>query len=302
MEDLQKLTDTTLEDVKQAANLSALEDIRINCLGKKGIISQQLRQLGSMSEEERKSFGQSINIIKHDISNAIDQRKEELNQAAIDQRIAQEKADVTLPIREEKHGSIHPISQVIDEIVTIFASMGFTLEEGAEIEDDFHNFTALNIPLHHPAREMQDTFYLPNDQDGKPIVLRTHTSSVQIRTMEKQKPPYRFIAAGRVYRSDYDMTHTPMFHQVEGLYIDKDIHMGHLKGCLTEFLKTFFELDELPMQFRGSYFPFTEPSAEVDIGYGLKNGQITIGAGDKWLEILGCCMVHPNVLRNVNMF
>ena len=207
----------------------------------------------------------------------------------------------SLPIRAENQGSIHPISRVIEEVSEIFGNMGFTKAEGPEIEDDFHNFTALNIPESHPARQMHDTFYFPEDKDGKRNVLRTHTSSVQIRHMEKNKPPHKIIAAGRTYRCDSDITHSPMFHQVEGLYIDKNITMAHLKGCLIEFYKVFFGVDDLPVRFRPSFFPFTEPSAEMDIGYTRQNGELKIGAGDSWLEIGGCGMVHPNVLKSVNV-
>ncbi|MEC9236724.1 MAG: phenylalanine--tRNA ligase subunit alpha, partial [Pseudomonadota bacterium] len=235
----------------------------------------------------------------------LEERTKRLKDEALKLRLESERADITLSTRPERQGHIHPITQTMDEIAAIFAEMGFTLEEGPDIEDDFHNFTALNFPPGHPAREMHDTFYLPDDPEAEgeeaKKLLRTHTSTVQIRAMLNKKPPLKVLAMGRTYRSDYDITHTPMFHQCEGLVIDKNTHMGHLKGCLLEFAKKFFEVDELPMQFRPSFFPFTEPSAEVDIGCSRKDGGLTIGAGDSWLEVLGCGMVHPNVIKNCGL-
>ncbi|NDH64454.1 MAG: phenylalanine--tRNA ligase subunit alpha, partial [Alphaproteobacteria bacterium] len=229
---------------------------------------------------------------------ALTAKKAALEGAALDARLAAEKVDVTLPVRPQAEGRIHPVSQVIDEITEIFAAMGFNVAEGPDIEDDFHNFTALNMPPEHPARQMQDTFYLPNRPDGTRMVLRTHTSSVQIRTMMAGPPPHRIVVPGRTYRSDSDMTHTPMFHQIEGLVIDRTSHMGHLKGVLVEFCKAFFEVESVKFRFRPSYFPFTEPSAEVDIGCSRKGGELRIGEGDDWLEIMGCGMVHPKVLEH----
>ena len=301
MSELKEIEQNAIDAVASADSITELEQVRVEQLGKKGIISAQLQMLGKLPPEERKEFGQSVNQVKVAVSEAIEIKKFELEALELDKKLATEKVDVTLPVRPESKGRVHPISQVIDECVAIFASMGFNVEEGPEIEDDFHNFTALNIPENHPARQMQDTFYMPANENGEKLVLRTHTSSVQIRHMENGKPPFKFIAPGRVYRSDYDITHTPMFHQIEGLYIDKDVNMGHLKGCLHNFLKAFFELDDVPLRFRPSFFPFTEPSAEVDIGCSRKNGELKIGAGDDWLEILGCGMVHPNVLRNVGI-
>ncbi|MCE3232848.1 MAG: phenylalanyl-tRNA synthetase alpha chain [Rickettsiaceae bacterium] len=301
MNDLEKLNQIAQYAIDNACTLEALEQVRVAQLGKKGVISEKLQSLGQLPPEERKEFGAAINKIKIAVTEAIDAKKLVLEAAELNNRLSTEKIDVTLPVRQSKTGKIHPISQVIDECIAIFAAQGFKVEEGPEIEDDFHNFTALNIPLNHPAREMQDTFYLQKTGDVQPPVLRTHTSPVQIRTMENGKPPFKFIAPGRVYRSDYDMTHTPMFHQIEGLYIDKGINMGHLKGCLHNFLKAFFELDEVPLRFRPSFFPFTEPSAEVDIGCDRKDGELKIGEGSDWLEILGCGMVHPNVLKNVGI-
>jgi phenylalanyl-tRNA synthetase alpha chain len=285
-----------------AANSSQdLEKIRVEQLGKKGVISDKLAQLGKLPPAERKEFGMQINKVKDEVARAIEEKKDLLDTKELNDRLAKEGIDVTMPVRPRSRGSIHPVSQVIEECIAIFAAQGFKVEEGREIEDDYHNFTALNIPENHPARQMQDTFYMPKNDLGEKMVLRTHTSSVQIRTMENGNPPFKFIAPGRVYRSDYDMTHTPMFHQIEGLYIDKDVNMGHLKGCLHRFLKSFFELDHIPLRFRPSFFPFTEPSAEVDIGCLRKDGEVKIGAGEDWLEILGCGMVHPNVLKNVGI-
>jgi len=301
MSELKKIEQNAIDAVASADSITALEQVRVEQLGKKGIISAQLQKLGKLPPEERKEFGQDVNQVKVAVAEAIEIKRFELEALELDKKLATEKLDVTLPVRPESKGKIHPISQVIDECVAIFASMGFNVEEGPEIEDDFHNFTALNIPENHPARQMQDTFYMPANENDEKLVLRTHTSSVQIRHMENGKPPFKFIAPGRVYRSDYDITHTPMFHQIEGLYIDKSVNMGHLKGCLHNFLKAFFELDDVPLRFRPSFFPFTEPSAEVDIGCSRKNGELKIGAGDDWLEILGCGMVHPNVLRNVGI-
>lgn len=299
MTELTNIQEKAKNAIEQAASVDALEAIRVQFLGKKGELTEQMKQLGSMSPEDRKSFGQLVNQVKNEVSAAIESKNETLSKAALQAKLEQEMVDITLPVRQENVGKVHPISQVIEEVTTIFGNMGFAVADGPEIEDDFHNFTALNIPPHHPAREMQDTFYLQSNDE--PLVLRTHTSSMQIRYMEKHKPPYRIIASGRVYRSDSDQTHAPMFHQVEGLYVDKDINMGHLKGCIINFLQAFFERDDLPTRFRPSYFPFTEPSAEVDIGCSRAGGEIALGEGGDWLEVLGCGMVHPNVLRNVGV-
>lgn len=287
-----------LDSIAAASDLDALEQLRVSLLGKKGSISALMKSLGEMGPEERRTAGQQLNAVKDVVAEALDARKTALDSAALDARLARERVDVTLPVRPESQGRIHPISQTIDEVVAIFGQMGFAVAEGPDIEDDFHNFTALNFPPGHPARLMHDTFFLPEKEDGSRNVLRTHTSPVQVRTMLSQKPPIRVIIPGRTYRCDSDMTHTPMFHQVEGLMIDKTTHMGHLKGCLLEFVKTYFEMDELPLRFRPSFFPFTEPSAEVDIGCSRAGGELKIGAGADWLEIGGCGMVHPNVLKN----
>ncbi|HEX6960166.1 MAG TPA: phenylalanine--tRNA ligase subunit alpha [Ferrovibrio sp.] len=286
--------------IAAAESLDALEEARIGILGKKGWLSAALKELGGLSPDERKARAQHLNEVKERLTAEIETRRSVLADAAIAARLKAETLDMTLPLNEsaEAQGRIHPVSQVIDEITEIFAAMGFTIAEGPDIEDDFHNFTALNIPPEHPARQMQDTFYLPPRQsDGEQMVLRTHTSPVQVRTMESGPPPYRIVVPGRTYRSDYDMTHTPMFHQIEGLVIDRATHMGHLKGTLVEFCKAFFETDNVKMRFRPSYFPFTEPSAEVDINCSREGGVLRVGEGNDWLEILGCGMVNPRVLQ-----
>jgi phenylalanyl-tRNA synthetase alpha chain len=257
-----------------------------------------MKGLGALSPEARREAGQRANALKDEIASALDARKAALGASALDARLAAERLDMTLPARPAAEGRIHPVSQTMDEIIAIFGAMGFELAEGPDIEDDFHNFTALNIPPEHPARQMHDTFYFPERADGSRLLLRTHTSPVQIRAMKRSTPPLRLIVPGRTYRSDSDMTHTPMFHQVEGLVVDEHAHMGHLKGCLIEFCRAYFEVPDVPVRFRPSFFPFTEPSAEVDIGCSRKGGELKIGAGEDWLEILGCGMVHPRVLAN----
>ncbi|HLO76371.1 MAG TPA: phenylalanine--tRNA ligase subunit alpha [Magnetospirillum sp.] len=297
MDELDKIRAEALALVAQAASLEALEAARVATLGKKGSISGLMASLGKMSPDERKAAGAALNAVKDQVADAIASAKAALEAQALEQKLARERVDVTLPVRPESAGRIHPIAQVMDEMIAIFAQMGFEVAEGPDIEDDFHNFTALNIPAEHPARQMHDTFYFGEKADGTRHLLRTHTSPVQIRTMVANKPPIRIIAPGRTYRCDSDMTHTPMFHQIEGLVIDKTTHMGHLKGCLMEFVTTFFEVDEVPVRFRPSFFPFTEPSAEVDIGCSREGGELKIGPGKGWLEIGGSGMVHPNVLR-----
>jgi phenylalanyl-tRNA synthetase alpha chain len=303
MDDLNALRDELLGAVEAAASVEALEILRVSALGKKGRITTQMKGLGQLPPEERREAGQSLNAVKNDVAAAMDARKAVLENAELDARLAAESVDVTLPARPQPGGRLHPISQTLDEIVAILGEMGFAIAEGPDIEDDFHNFTALNIPPEHPARQMFDTFYLPEKPDGSRMVLRTHTSPVQIRALQavtRRKDdsglPLRIIAPGRTYRCDSDMTHTPMFHQVEGLIVDRTTHMGHLKGCLVEFCRAYFEVPDVPVRFRPSHFPFTEPSAEVDIGCSRKGGELKIGAGGDWLEILGCGMVHPNVL------
>lgn len=275
-----------------------LDALRVAELGKKGRVSLLLKSIGKLEPEARKTASQDFNALKGAVTDAILARKLALDSAAIDAQIAAEAIDLTLPARPRDAGRLHPVSQVMEEVSAIFADMDFTVETGPDIEDDWHNFTALNFPIGHPAREMHDTFFMQAVGDDPAKVLRTHTSPVQVRTMQNKKPPIRVLAPGRVYRNDWDATHTPMFHQVEGLVIDQTTHMGHLKGCLTEFVKAFFELDSVQVRFRPHFFPFTEPSAEMDIKYTIKDGVIKIGEGDKWMEILGCGMVHPNVLQN----
>src|SRR6187399_83943 len=300
MSEIAKLEKEILANVAAAKDEAALEAVRISALGKSGSVSALLKTLGTMSADERKTQGPAINGLKDRVTRAIAVRKDALAAAALDQRLNSESIDVTLPPREApiELGRVHPITQVTDELTAIFADMGFAVAEGPDIETDDYNFTKLNFPEGHPARDMHDTFYFPPGADGKRKLLRTHTSPVQVRTMLSKKPPIRVICPGRTYRSDSDQTHTPMFHQVEGLVIDKGSHLGHLKWILEEFCKAFFEVDSVKMRFRPSFFPFTEPSLEVDIQCKRDKGEIRFGEGEDWLEILGCGMVHPNVLRN----
>lgn len=298
MQNLDTLRKELMAAIGKSADSDELEILRVEALGKKGRVTQLMKELGTMDAEERRSIGQSLNSIKNEITLAIEERKTALANNELETRLLKEKVDVTLPTRPEAVGRIHPISQTIDEVVAILGEMGLQVAEGPDIEDDWHNFTALNIPPDHPARQEHDTFYLPGETKGQRMVLRTHTSPVQIRTMQNSTPPFRIIAPGRTYRCDYDATHSPMFHQVEGLVVDQGTHMGQLKGCLIEFCRAFFGVDNLPVRFRPSYFPFTEPSAEVDIGCTREGGQFRIGHGDDWLEILGCGMVNPKVLEN----
>ncbi|MEL7300991.1 MAG: phenylalanine--tRNA ligase subunit alpha [Pseudomonadota bacterium] len=286
--------------IKDVADEAALEEVRVRAVGKKGEISLKMRELGKMTPEERQVAGPALNALKDEINSALAARKAALADAALEERLAGEWLDVTLPGRRRPAGTIHPVSQVWEELTAIFASLGFSVAEGPQIESDWYNFDALNIPGHHPARAEMDTFYMAREpgDNRPPHVLRTHTSPVQIRSMEAQGAPIRIIAPGRVYRSDYDQTHTPMFHQVEGLAIDRDISMAHLKWTLEEFCRTFFEVDDVELRFRASHFPFTEPSAEVDIRCSWQDGTLKIGEGDDWLEILGSGMVHPKVLEN----
>ena len=289
--------------IANAADEAALEEVRVGALGKKGEVSLKMRELGKMTPEERKTAGPALNALKDEINSALTARKAALADAALDERLKGEWLDVTLPARNRRLGTIHPISQVMDELTAIFADMGFAVAEGPQIDTDWYNFDALNIPGHHPARAEMDTFYM-NRAEGDnrpPHVLRTHTSPVQIRSMEKQGAPIRVIAPGRVYRADYDQTHTPMFHQVEGLAIDRDISMANLKWVLEEFFSAFFEIEGIKTRFRASHFPFTEPSAEVDIQCSWVDGQLKIGEGDGWMEVLGSGMVHPHVLRSAGV-
>ena len=294
-EQIEKLREDVLDGVAHSDDLKALDDIRVKALGKKGSVTGLMKQLGGIDADQRREMGAELNRLKDSVANAIEVRRGELERAELDRRLAEERVDVTLSTRPELSGSVHPVSQVTNEIMAIFCEMGFEVAEGPDIEDDWYNFGALNIPPEHPARQDHDTFYLPAEDEGARPVLRTHTSPVQIRHMQGSEPPVRVIAPGRTYRSDSDMTHTPMFHQVEGLVIDEATHMGHLKGCLRDFVEAFFQVDDVPMRFRPSYFPFTSPSMEIDIGCSFEGGQLKIGAGHTWLEILGSGMVHPEV-------
>ena len=297
MSDLASLERDISAAIRAAGDERALEAVRVAALGKKGSVSERLKGLGVMSPEERKLAGPALNGLKERVTRALEARRETLREAALDEKLRSETVDVTLPPRPEPVGTIHPVTQVWEEVIAIFGDMGFSVAEGPHIETDWYNFGALNIPPEHPARQEHDTFYFHPKEDGSRMVLRTHTSPVQIRTMETQKPPIRIIAPGRTFRSDSDQTHTPMFHQVEGLVIDETTHLGHLKGTLEAFAKAFFEVDAVKMRFRPSHFPFTEPSMEVDIGCSWEGGELKIGVGDSWLEILGSGMVHPNVIR-----
>jgi phenylalanyl-tRNA synthetase alpha chain len=291
MDRTEQLKNELLTEIEKVSSLQELDEVRVRILGKKGYLTLLMKELGQKPPEERRVLGAELNSIKDALTQDLDLRKAELEDAVLNTKLAEETLDISLPPRPAPKGKIHPISYVLDQVIHIFGQMGFVVEEGPDIEEDFYNFTALNFPPEHPARQDLDTFYLPSLIEKQPLVLRTHTSPVQIRTMLNQKPPIRIMAPGRTYRSDYDATHSPMFHQIEGLVVDKKTHMGHLKGCLEEFCQLFFEDPSLKLRFRPGYFPFTEPSAEVDICW--KDGS--------WLEILGCGMVHPNVLRNCDI-
>ncbi len=311
MTDLTTLQADLTAQIAAASDAAGVEAIRVSALGKSGSVSALLKTLGAMAPEERKEKGPAINQLRDAVSTAIAERKAALETAELDARLARESLDLTLPAKPRRKGSVHPTMQTMDEMVAVFAEMGFAVAEGPDIEDDFHNFTALNFPPKHPAREMHDTFFFNEGPDGERKLLRTHTSPVQVRAMRKgnapppapwiaagQEPPIRIIVPGRTYRMDSDATHTPMFHQIEGLVIDKGIHMGHLKWTLETFIARFFETDAVTTRFRPHHFPFTEPSAEMDVGCDRSGGEVKIGTGSDWLEILGCGMVHPNVLRH----
>ena len=313
MTDLTQLETELSAAIAGAADLAALDAVRVTALGKAGSISDLLKTLGSMSPDERRERGPLINGLRDRISAAIAERKEGLEAAELDAKLAAERVDLTLPPPPERRGRIHPTMQVMDEMVAIFAELGFGVAEGPDIEDDFHNFTGLNFPPKHPAREMHDTFWLQADEHGERKVLRTHTSPVQVRVMQKlneqmpawiangQEPPIRVVVPGRTYRSDSDATHTPMFHQLEGLVIDRAIHMGHLKWTMDTFIQRFFETSSVETRFRPHHFPFTEPSAEMDVRCDRSGADIKIGQGDDWMEVVGCGMVHPNILRNCGL-
>jgi len=300
MQNLDQIKQDFFNQLNDSNSLEKLEELRVSFLGKKGIVTDLMIGLKDLDIETKKHFGASINQLKTNITNELQNKKEQLELLDLNTKLTTEKLDLTQPTRQENQGFIHPISQTIDEIKNIFGQMGFEMVDGPEIEDDFHNFSALNIPENHPARQMQDTFYLP-ESGGKNMLLRTHTSSVQIRKMLEQKPPLKIISLGKVYRSDSDQTHTPMFHQIEALVIDKNINMGNLKWTIEKFLQEFFEVKNLETRFRPSFFPFTEPSCELDIGFSKKDGRIKIGSNENFLEILGCGMVHPQVLTNVGI-
>ena len=293
------MSEPIFDQIAAVGDLAALDQVRVAALGKAGSVTALMKTLGPMSPEQRLVEGPRFNALREGVTAAIAARKTSLENAELDRRLATDRVDLSLPAHETPRGSVHPVSQVMDELAEIFADMGFAVAEGPEIEDDWHNFTALNIPETHPARAMHDTFYV--EGEGPPRVLRTHTSPVQIRTMMAQQPPIRIIAPGRVYRSDSDATHTPMFHQIEGLVIDKGIHMGHLKWTLETFLKAFFERDDIVLRLRPSYFPFTEPSAEVDVGWSIEKGRRVVGGSQGWMEVLGSGMVHPRVIANCGL-
>jgi len=294
-DDLKNLLDRALGEIG-TADTDGLEALRVSLLGKNGSVTMLLKSLGGMDPEARKAAGAGINLLKTQITDAISARRALLDEAALQTRLAAERIDVTQPARPEPLGAIHPLSRTMEEIAAIFGAMGFAIKDGPDIESDWNNFSALNIPSHHPARAMMDTFYLTSQANERPAVLRTHTSPVQIRTMLTEEPPIRIIVPGRTFRADHDATHSPMFHQCEGLVIGEGITLAHLKGCLIDFLRAFFDIPSLPVRLRASYFPFTEPSMEVDIGWNRKTGEI--GGGTDWLEIGGSGMVHPNVLAN----
>jgi len=298
--DLDQLKKDLTAQIEKAVSMEELEKVRVAALGKKGSISLKLKELGKVAQEERKVLGASINRVKQAVTEALESKSKNLSAEELSAKLAGERVDLSLPVPDgaTMKGRIHPISQIIDEMTAIFSDMGFAIAEGPDIETDFYNFTSLNFPEGHPAREMHDTFFLPTQEGEEKRVLRTHTSPVQIRTMEKQEPPIRVVIPGRTYRCDSDQTHTPMFHQIEGLVIDKTSHIGQMRWVLEEFLKAIFEVDEVTLRFRPSYFPFTEPSMEVDVGCSFEGGEVKIGGGSDWLEILGCGMVHPNVLRS----
>ena len=303
MTDIADLETSILAEIDGAPDEAALEAVRVGAIGKKGSISEQMKTLGKMSAEERQVAGPALNGLKSRVTDAITARREVLKRAGIEARLASETVDVTLPVRRNPldTGRIHPISQVMDEITAIFADMGFAVAEGPDIETDYYNFTALNFPEGHPAREMHDTFFFNEDENGERKLLRTHTSPVQIRTMENQKPPIRIVIPGKTYRQDSDATHSAMFHQLEGLVVDEKANIANLKWTLLEFCKAFFEVDDLNMRFRPSFFPFTEPSLEVDIQCDRSGAEVKFGEGEDWMEILGSGMVHPNVLRNAGL-
>lgn len=302
MQDLEKILSDFNNEISGVTNQQEIENLRVKFLGKKGFVTELFANLRNITDiEEKKSAGAKINEVKEKITTKIDEAKEKFEILELNQKLQEEKIDVTIPPRKQNQGFIHPISKTIKEVSDIFTKLGFKMAVGPEIEDDFHNFSALNIPANHPARQMQDTFYLNKEEGKEQLLLRTHTSTVQIRQMLQEKPPLKVCAIGRVFRKDSDQTHTPMFHQIEGFAVDENVNMGNLKWVLERFLKEFFEVENLSLRFRPSFFPFTEPSAEVDIGYSIQNGRIKIGSDEKFMEILGCGMINRNVLNNCNI-
>lgn len=301
IKDLSLFKYQTAQRLEEISTLKDLETLKAEILGKSGPVALLMKELGTLEAEARKEKGTFYHQLRLELSQAFESKAKSLKQQALDQKLREERLDMTLSAESKEAGSIHPLSQAMFEAVTILQEMGFTVTEGPDIEDDYHNFTALNMPADHPARQEQDTFYLPSSPQGETLVLRTQTSPVQIRALQQKSPPLRIISPGRVYRSDYDQTHTPTFHQIEGLYIDKAINMGHLKACLVEFCRRFFDIPDLPVRFRPGYFPFTEPSAEIDIGCSRKNGRMVLGGDTEWLEILGSGMIHPHVLSNMGL-
>ena len=300
--DIKKVLNEVTKEIEQSSSQQELQNVKVAYLGKRGKITELLKSLKDLSLEEKKSSGSKLNLLRIEVDNLIKNKFNDLKIEEINSKLKSEYLDISFPPPNSIASKAHPISKTFDEVITIFGSMGYSVAEGPDIETDFFNFSALNIPENHPAREMQDTFYLDDmDEEGKPYVLRTHTSPVQIRTLLNQKPPVKIIAPGRTYRCDSDSTHSPMFHQVEGLFINENANMGDLKGTLIEFCKKFFNVQNLKVRFRPSYFPFTEPSAEMDIAYEIVNNKIQLGQGDRWLEILGCGMVNPIVLENCNV-
>ena len=298
-DDLDALRAETSAALAASPDLRAWDAVRVGILGKQGKLTALLKELGKVPPEIRRERGARLNVLKDELTGMVEARRTDLEVAALDARLASERMDVSLPPAPHSTGTIHPLTRTMEEMTAIFGAMGFTVGEGLDVQTDWFNFSALNIPAHHPARADHDTFYLPGTRDGRPLLLRTQTSDVQIISMLQQPPPLRVIAPGRVYRADHDATHSPVFHQCEGIVIDRDITLGHLKGCLTDFLRAFFGIATLPIRFRSSYFPFTEPSMEVDIGWNRRTGDL--GAGGDWLEILGSGMVHPRVLANVGL-
>ena len=298
MSELDIINKNFVEKLNKIKTKEDLQSLKSEFLGKNGFVTNEFKKMSQLNLDQKKEFSIQLNEIKNSINDNLSNKLKEIEKDEINKKLSDEKIDITLPIRSQQEGKIHPVSQVIDEISSIFSEIGYSVAEGPDVETEYNNFSALNTPEEHPARDMHDTFYL---EKNKRILLRTHTSPVQIRTMQKGKPPFKIIAPGRTYRCDSDQTHAPMFHQLEGLHVDKEITMAHLKGCLNYFIQEFFEIKNIKMRFRPSHFPFTEPSAEVDIGYRIENDKIFIGDGDKWLEILGCGMVHPNVLKNSNI-